>query len=62
MLIEKTKTDEIYQKLLQECMEVEKVYNTISLSDEQREIVESYLSACEELEHRRTLLALSLYK
>ena len=59
-LIEKTKTYEIYQNLLQECMEAEKAYNEISLLDEQREIIERYLSACEELEHRCTTLALSV--
>ena len=59
-LIEKTKTDEIYQKFLRECMEAENAYHALPLSEEQREVMERYLSACDELEHRRTTLALSV--
>lgn len=64
MLTERTKTDQIYQEFLQACIEAEKAYNGIApaLSAQAREVVERYLTACEELEHRRTMLALSLPK
>ena len=64
ILTEKTKTDMIYQELLQACVEAETIYNKIAptLPAEKREAVERYLSACEVLEHRRTMLALSLAK
>ena len=64
MLTEKTKTDMLYQELLQACMEAERAYNEIAptLPVEKREVVEKYLSVCEELEYRRTTLALSLIK
>ena len=62
LLIETTKTDDIYQSLLQACADAEGVYNTLieELPPSQQAIIEAYLSACEELEHRRTMLALSL--
>lgn len=64
ILTERAKTDQIYQALLEACIEAENAYNGIApaLSAQAREVVERYLTACEELEHRRTMLALSLPK
>jgi len=62
LLIEKSESDDIYQSLLQACADAEAAYNTLieSLPASQREIIKCYLSACDELEHRRTMLALSM--
>ena len=64
ILTEKVKADMIYHELLQACVEAETVYNEMvkTLPAEKRDVIERYLSACDELEHRRTMLALSLLK
>ena len=50
-----------YQQLLQQCEEAEKRYQQIvdRLSDEERDSVERYIALCEELEYRRTCLAVT---
>lgn len=53
--------DEWYQQLLRQCEGAEERYHeilsTLSLSD--REFVETYIALCEELEYRRTCLAVT---
>ena len=56
--------DPTYQKLLEECCAMEDQYKHIleGLSFPDREYIERYISACEELDHRRIYLALQLYR
>ena len=58
------RVDEIYQKLLGEYRGAEKEFCTVlrNLPVEDREILERYISLGEELDHRRSVLALELYK
>ncbi len=58
-LIEKAAKDEEYQKHLKTCESREKDYNRLceSFSDEQREIIEKYISACENMDYRLMQLA-----
>lgn len=60
-LIELTQADAWYQQLLKQCEEAEKRYQQIvnKLSDEERDSVERYIALCEELEYRRTCLAVT---
>ena len=62
ILEERLRTDEVYQDLLRECTAAEDHYIRLlsSLSDTDRAVVERYLSACEELDHRRFLLAVEV--
>lgn len=55
-------TDQHYQVLLKNCLNTESDYLRIinSLSSEDRDIIEHYLTACEELDHRRLTLALEM--
>ena len=54
--------DGVYQKILEEYREAEEKYLKVysKLSAEEREAVERYISLGEELDHRRTMLALQL--
>ena len=54
--------DEVYQKLLEEYRRAEVQYNEVleNLSAEEREAFVRYISLGEELDHRRTALALEL--
>jgi hypothetical protein len=63
-LLEATKVDMDYQRGLQELHKKEAAYLAAceSLSAEQREAVEEYISACEELGDCMTLLAYRLGK
>lgn len=51
--------DAVFQTLLAECMTCEAAYKRIcrKLSEEDRELLERYITLCEELEHRRLLVA-----
>jgi len=62
ILNDRTKTDSIFQELLQQCILAEEQYReTLSrLSEDERESLERYISLCEELEYRRTVLALEM--
>ncbi len=53
------KQDELYQQLLLECEARAADYERImeSLSENDRERLEQYISACEEMEYRRGCLA-----
>ncbi len=55
------KTDTIYQSLLTQCLYAEedyqRIYNTLCKTD--RLSLDRYISLCEELDHRKLLLALS---
>ena len=59
ILLEAARKDDHYQKLLRACREAEADYTAIrdSLSEDQREQLERYISLCEELQHRLTTLA-----
>ena len=59
ILLEAARKDNHYQKLLRACREAEADYTAIrdSLSEDQREQLERYISLCEELQHRLTTLA-----
>ena len=61
-LIEQTKSDPIYQDLLNQCRLAEESYCALlaSLDNNTRDTLEHYISLCEELEHRRTYLALEM--
>lgn len=52
------KNDAWYQQLLHDCCEAEAHYLRICacLSEADQELLERYISLCEELEHRRTYL------
>ena len=54
--------DEIYQQLLVDCKAMERGYLRIisNLTDEDRERLERYIALGEELEHRRTWIAMEL--
>ena len=62
MLNDCVKSDSVYQELLQQCSLAEKQYCEIisSLSPKDREALERYISLCEELDFRKTTLALEL--
>ena len=62
-LTEISKSDSIYQELLQRCQALESDYLRIKsgLSAEDQETLDRYISLCEELEYRRTCLALILH-
>ena len=62
ILLEAARKDNHYQKLLRACREAEADYTAIrdSLSEDQREQLERYISLCEELQHRLTTLACSI--
>ena len=59
ILLEAARKDPEYQALLRTCREAEESYRAIldSLSPEQQEQLQDYICACEELEHRLTVLA-----
>ena len=62
ILLEAARKDPEYQKLLKECRQVEEHYHRIlqALPPEDQEKLEHYISLCEELEHRLSLLALEI--
>lgn len=53
--------DAWYQQLLSQCQEAETAYLQLldKLSDADRETPERYIALCEELEYRRTCLAIT---
>ena len=59
ILLEAARKDQEYQCLLAQCRKAEKDYERIlqSLSPDDREQLDRYITLCEELEHRLTLLA-----
>ena len=59
ILWEEARKDRHYQELLQACRKAEENYTAIlrSLSPEQQEQLERYISLCEELQYRLTTLA-----
>ena len=61
-LIAEAKLDLDYQRGLQTVMEKEKAYLAVcsALTPEQRNAIEDYISACEELENYMTLIAYRL--
>ena len=64
MLVALTAADAEYQKLLGQCAALETEYERIlgSLSQHDRETLERYIGLCEELEYRRTRIALEMNK
>ena len=62
ILLEAARKDEAYQSLLAECRTTEKEYEQIlqSLSPENQEKLDRYITLCEELEHRMTILACNI--
>ena len=62
LLIQAAQADSVYQDLLKNCLSAEADYLRIrsGLSREDQEILDRYISLCEELEYRRTCLALTL--
>lgn len=59
ILLEAARKDPEYQALLQRCRETEGPYRAIlqNLNDAEQAQLEEYISLCEELEHRLTVLA-----
>lgn len=59
ILLEAARRDGEYQKLLCACRAAEEDYRVIlnSLPPERQEQLEGYISLCEELQHRLTVLA-----
>ena len=59
ILLEAARKDQEYQCLLAQCRKAEKDYERIlqSLSPDDREQLDRYITLCEELEHRLPLLA-----
>jgi len=57
-----TRVDSFYRELLDRCSALSDDYHRIcsSLSEDDREKLEMYISICEELEYRRTCLAYAL--
>ena len=51
--------DGTFQKLLADCLKYEAEYQRIceGLPNEDRQLLEQYISLCEELEHRRLVIA-----
>ena len=62
ILLEAARKDEAYQSLLAECRTAEKEYEQIlqSLPPENQEKLDRYITLCEELEHRMTILACNI--
>lgn len=58
-LEQKMSSDRLYQQLLQDCFDAESDYLQLldTLSAEHRLVIERYLTACEELDHRQLTLA-----
>ena len=56
------RVDEVYQKLLGEYRDAEEKFCAVlrKLPDEDRKILERYISLGEELDHRRAVLALEM--
>ena len=54
--------DIIYLQLLRECEELEAAFGRVmeGMNDEDRDILNRYISLCEELEYRRTALAMNM--
>lgn len=59
ILLEAARQDEVYQAMLKKCLALEPDYRAIleSLPPRQQEQLENYISLCEELQHRLTVLA-----
>ena len=59
ILREEARRDGFYQELLEKCRAAEEDYRVIleGLAPEQQEQLENYISLCEELQHRLTVLA-----
>lgn len=62
ILLDAVRQDACYQDLLSKCREAEKEYRDIlsRLPQADRERLERYISLCEELQYRQTVLALEL--
>ncbi len=60
LLVQLTRRDGVYQTLLADCLALETEYRRIleQLSPEDRTLLERYITLCEELEYRRTEIAL----
>lgn len=54
--------DSEYQTLLNQCLDIEPAYLRIrnSLLPEDQQILERYQSLCEEMDHRKLILALTI--
>lgn len=54
--------DAEYQMLLKQCLDAETEYLRIrnSLSPEDQQVLERYLSLCEEMDHRKLVIALTI--
>ncbi len=62
LILDAARKDGLYQATLSQCLEAEGPYQEIlaSLSPERQAQLERYIALCEELEHRKTQLALEL--
>ena len=63
-LTETAKRDMYYLQLLTACMRLEPEYQRIisGLPAEEREVIQQYITLCEELDHRRCCIAMELGK
>ena len=59
--LELLQQDQEYKQLLYTCRQAEAAYEAMAntLTQEEKAIIEQYLSACEELDHRMLTIALS---
>ena len=55
--------DTVYQERLNACLALEPEYRRIvaSLPSHDRDVLDLYISLCEEMDHRALILALSIY-
>ena len=56
-----TERDMVYKQLKQRCQELEEDYERIlkGLTEEERTVLERYISLCEEMDHRRLRLVMA---
>lgn len=61
LLLKRLEQDTLYQNLLKDCLSLEPEYLRIrdALPLEDQQILEHYLSLCEEMDHRRLYIALT---
>lgn len=63
LLMQVVKTDTYYQSLLQECQELEVEYGRIcdGLSQTDKELLDHYISVCENMEYRKLCISLAYW-
>ena len=64
LVLRAAKEDAHYQSLLRECAQLGEAYDRIcqQLTEEDKEILEQYISVCENMEYRKLCLALEMWR